>query len=265
VYLEAKVEREVLFGDIFAADWLFDAWLESDAQLVGLFTAKGGNPAYGAHARTSESDFLLAHGKKPRAVLALNDDCNLQTITVRYGQGRILCAPIFDFDKDKTEAAKQRQTRAYGRFPLLAGEEFDGGIAELRYAFGVELKNASRVAELKDARRAALDPSARRKLESRWGAYTARRGPDVAQRTAEKLTALLPEDAASDDASKAVARLLAATWSLEGQIADQIDSVYERREAGVDRRQLIADLTGYVDELAGYLAPARAALRSLQS
>lgn len=139
MYLLAK-DEPVLLGDIFAADWLTDAWVEEDAQRLGLFTAKGGFDGYGNHAATDAEDFLLAHGRVPQAVILLNDDCYIETVLVRYGTGRLVFAPVFALPDDAGERTRLLNTRAYSRFPLPPAAEFSGGIADLRCTFGVAVK-----------------------------------------------------------------------------------------------------------------------------
>jgi hypothetical protein len=269
LYAEAKEEEEeekpILFGDIFAADWLFDAWIESDAELVGPMTAKGNYPAFAAHVREPQHDWLIAHGMKPKAIMLVNDDCYLETITKRHERGRLLCAPIFAFDDDPLEAESQRATTSYGRLPLAKGALFDGGMVELRFAFGVGIKTARDVARLLEARVAALNPSGRTALESRWGAHAARRGPDVAQQTANKLAALLSAQTGGVDAARALAKLLAATWTIEGTISDAVDTASEAKAKGEtpDVAGLIAEIRRLADTLELHLDPARSALAGL--
>jgi hypothetical protein len=97
--------------------WIFDAWLEEDATRLGPFTAKGGLTAYGEHAATEASDFVLAHGRVALAALLLNDDCYVEPVRVRYGSGRLIFTPVFALPEDPAERRAQLNTRRSDAFP----------------------------------------------------------------------------------------------------------------------------------------------------
>jgi len=233
MYIKPPDEAEIRFGDIFEAGWLFDAWLESDAARLGPFKAKGGHTGYGAHvARDQDSEFVLAHSNVPKAMVAVNDDCYLETVLIRHERGRVHLAPVFGLPEDPDERADLLNTSAFSRFPMPVHADFSGGIAELRYATGVAIKNSDMAKELKNARSLRLDRDLGAHLEARWGAHTSRRGPVVAANASDKLTPLLGSAGSHAATSAEVKRLLSTTWSVEGAIAGLIDDAEEAVRAG---------------------------------
>jgi hypothetical protein len=216
-------DEPILFGDIFVADWLNDAWLEEDAERLGKFTAQGRFDAYGAHAVTEQSSWLLAHGRLPKAAILLNDDCYIESVLERNRRGRLQLAPVFALPDDPVERAERLNTGAFTRFPLPPAAEFAGGVADLSCTFGIQIKNRNVGARFARQRTLRLDEYGRTLLEARWGAHAARRGPVVARTVAGKLAELL-DDSQQADAKKAVERLLARIWSSEGAIPDLIDT-----------------------------------------
>jgi hypothetical protein len=262
MYVKPPAEAEIRFGDIFEAGWLFDAWLETDAAQLGPFIAKGGHTGYGAHvARDLDSEFVLAHSNVPKAMLAVNDDCYLETVLIRHARGRVHLAPVFGLPEDPEERAELLNTSAFSRFPMPVDKDFSGGIAELRYATGVSIKSGDMAQELKDARSLRLDRDLSAHLEARWGAHTSRRGPVVAANTSDKLTALLGGAGAHAATSAELKRLLSTTWSVEGAIADLIDDVDEAARAGnsIDPDGLLEKIELRLQTLADALADAQGA------
>ncbi|MGD0165896.1 MAG: hypothetical protein ABSC51_01205 [Gaiellaceae bacterium] len=269
MYLKPATNAGIRFGDILQAEWLFDAWLESDAVRIGPFFAKGGNTGYGAHvARDIEEEFALAHSRIPKAMLVVNDDCYLETVLVRHKHGRVHLAPIFDFteaseDPEAPEVPEERDESlaivAFSRFPMPMQGNFTGGIAELRYATGVSVKNARMAKELKRARILRLDHALVTHLEARWGAHSSRRGPVVAANAAEKLAALL--GSVNTSTSDTVKLVLSTTWSVEGAIPDLIDEAEEAARNGkpVDPDILLQKIEIRLQKLAEAAADAQRA------
>jgi hypothetical protein len=258
VYLLTE-DKPVLLGDIFAAGWLNDAWLENDAKRLGLFTAKGGFDAYGNHAATESEDFLLAHGRMPQAAILLNDDCYIETVLVRYGTGRLVFAPVFGLPAAAAERTKQLNTRSYSRLPLPPATEFAGGVADLRCTFGVAVKSKAAANSLVKKRLVRLDPHGRKLLEARWGAHAARRGPVVARTAGDKLADMLAHDQ-GEEAKRALERLLAHTWSAEGAIPDLIDIA---AEDGTPAPELVALILERVEAVEREAQSAGTTLREL--
>jgi hypothetical protein len=262
MYIKPSEEAEIRFGDIFEAGWLFDAWLETDAARIGPFMAKGGHTGYGAHvARDQDSEFVLAHSNVPKAMLAVNDDCYLETVLVRHERGRVHLAPVFGLPQDPEERTELLNTSAFSRFPMPVHEDFSGGIAELRYATGVAIKSSDMAKELKNARSLRLDRDLSAHLEARWGAHTSRRGPVVAANTSEKLTVLLGSTGAHAATSAELKRLLSTTWSVEGAIADLVDDADEAARAGnsIDPDGLLEQIEVRLQTLAEALGDAQGA------
>lgn len=228
----------ILFGDIFVADWLNDAWLEEDAERLGKFTAQGRFDAYGAHAVTEQSGWMLAHGRLPKAAILLNDDCYVESVLERNRRGRLQLAPVFALPDDPVERGVRLNTAAFTRFPLPPAAEFAGGVADLSCTFGIQIKNRNVGARFTGQRTLRLDDYGRGLLEARWGAHAARRGPVVARTVADKLAELL-DDSQQANAKRAIERLLARIWSGEGAIPDLIDTGVE---AGRPVDEILADI-----------------------
>ena len=246
--LPETTDRRILFGDIFVADWLFDAWLEEDAERLGAFTAKGNNPAYGAHAASADADFLLAHARTPSAAMVMNDDCRIRTIVELRKEGRLMFAPIFPLPKNPSDRIQQLQSSAFYRLPLNPGDEFAGGTVDLESTFTVRLPNAKAVDRLRSHRIVRLDPRGRRLAEARWGAHSVRRGPVVAKTVSEKFLELLPECDPAAGIDKAIAGIVSHTWRTAGAIPDLIDTAAEP-DSHITKQALVDELVRQLEEL----------------
>jgi hypothetical protein len=229
-------DAAVAFGDLFDADWLHDAFLEQDAALMAPYPLrKGAGLGYSAaYLRPGMvSDFLLAHGKRCRALL-VSDDCLVETVLSRHQRGRLSFAAVFPLSDDATGRANDLATRSFGRFALPPGPHFpDGGIAELRYAFGVRVRSPQDVSTLIASRVAGLGETMRTDLEVRWNAHAARRGPLVALDTRQKLATILERKTGTAtalelSAAQALGQALASCWTFEGSTEDRVSEALER-------------------------------------
>jgi hypothetical protein len=187
VYVAA--EGDLSFGDIFAADWFFDAYLRRDAAPLVEFQARGGNRAWRRAAPSPHRDLLLAHGQQRQAIL-LSDDCEAASIIRRGGRRQLVFAAIEPLPTAPTEARRALNTRAFRRFPLPPAERFSGGVVEFQEVFAVSVDGVL-PEEGDDPRVLALAEETKLDLEVRWNAYSARRGPLAHLDNAEKLARLL--------------------------------------------------------------------------
>jgi len=235
---------DIGFGDIFRAEWFFDAYIRRDAVPLVAFTAKGGMRAWRQAAPSHERDYLFAHGQQREAVL-LSDDCEVETIMRRGGRRRLIFAAIERLPVSETQAKKALATRAFRRFPLPPYETFVGGTVEFQQLFGVGPDAIS--GNGKDPRLLRLDADMRLHCEMRWNAYATRRGPLTHIDNAEKLARLLTADgdsarlerlkAGEDDAdashldvAKAIADALGTAWEIEGATLNDVAEAYERSD-----------------------------------
>lgn len=261
LYPKPSKSEPVLFGDLFVADFLFDAWLEEDATLLGALRVRGGHTAYGAHAAPSADPHLLAHGRVPVAVMLVNDDCYATRVFERKHDTRLQFVPVFALDQDEQERQRQLSSSDYTRFPLPPEPPiFEGGVAHLNYPFGFDVVDAAARTRLRAKRIAQLSKKLALALEHRAGAHNVRRGMLVASTTRRKLEALLDDAAGSKIAAKNLSKLLSITWALEGGIADQVDIAVERSDNPED---LIAQLVAWTDDIADAAAAARDALAAV--
>lgn len=226
-------QTQVSFGDIFEADFFFDAYLRADAVQMGsqqLSERRGGGVAYSS-AWAGNRKYVLARGAPHRAAL-ITDNCLVDTALAQGRKGgrpknRLLFAPI-------TEASHEDgEIFSYGRFAMPAWNgRLPAGVIELRRCFMVDSRD---VAAHIDDRIASLAPHAADDLEVRWNAFSARRGPLPSLRNAEKLAELLSHadgrvEVNEDDTrlGVAVADALAAAWRVEGRDLVAVADVYER-------------------------------------
>jgi hypothetical protein len=233
--------EEISFGDIFAAEWFFDAYLRRDAVPLVEFTAKVGR-GWKAAAPSRHRDALLAHGLQRRAVM-LSDDCEVETILRRGGRSRLIFAAIEELPVAPSQAEEVLKTRSFRRFPLPPADGFPGGIVEFQQSFAVGIDGV-KPADEGDPRVARLDSAMRVQLEIRWNAYASRRGPLTHLDNAEKLARLLAagsdaerlarlkagEDvpgAAELNVAKAVAEALSTAWDIEGAVLNTVAEAYE--------------------------------------
>lgn len=250
MYRQPAATDPLLFGDVFSAEWLFDAMVREDAvALAPINLSRGQGRGYAPTAVDSpyktHKDFMLAHGRSCRAVL-LSDDCEIETCLVRKeGKSRLMLAAVAPWPADPSEAAKAMQRTTFRSHPLQPGNGFDGGVVDLVRLFAVSGKSLLST----HGRIISLDDQSRAALEQRWAAFATRRGPLAAVDNATKLAHVLdakgdPErldllhggdtvpDAAALHTGKAVARVLNQAWRTEGEIMQKIADVHEARHDG---------------------------------
>lgn len=260
LYAQPPLEAAVLFGDIFAADFLFDAWLEDDAIRLGSLRVSGGFTAYSEHAARDNENYLLAHSRVPIAALLVNDDCYAARVFERRDGTRLQFAPVFALAEDETQRHRQLSSADYTLFPLRPDPVFAGGVAELNCPFSCDVADDDARGRLRRKRVAQLGRKLASQLETRWGAHTARRGALVASTTKRKLYELLGDRAESKGTARAIATLLSTTWSLEGGIADRIDTAAER---GEPPEAFLGQLIEWTEQIAKAGAEARDALAAI--
>jgi hypothetical protein len=245
---------DVSFGDIFAVEFLHDVHLRADAVLMGTkdIPAKyGGGLTYGpGYARNRA--FVLAHGAPFRSIL-ITDNCVIDT-NLSQGRGslrpsgRLLFAPVIPADDDAMT------TKAFGRFPLPAGEpDFPQAVVELRRCFMVDSRD---VADHVGNRIAGLSMEVAEDLEVRWNAFAARRGPLAAARQSEKLCGLLArarDDEAPNEAElaigRAVANAFASAWRIEGSALEAVGSAFDEGAPGqAELHELHAQLRALAED-----------------
>lgn len=246
---------DVLFGDIFEADYLFDVHIEGDAMRLTESTFPPRAPLSGVfYTQPTDKlrlvgDYVLAHGRsgrerpgregqgtipEPGRAVLLSDDCYIPTIygsrgDRRLGNGRLLFA-IITKAEDGTDVVTTAGSN-FARFALPAdGPITWSGIAELKNTFLVRARDVDpshRIASLDDAGRLALD--------KRWNAFVCRRGPEASQINAQKLgTLIVGKNAPTPDQEAAIALLwqtLDLNWDFEGRT---MRSVSDALEAGQD-------------------------------
>jgi hypothetical protein len=261
-YSKPKLTDPVLFGDVFVADYLFDAWLAEDTVQLGSYRAAGGGIGYSAAAARDEEDYLLARGRRPIAALLVSDDCYIQRVfDPAQVETRLHFAPVFALADNETERHRQLSTGAYSQFPLPPDKFFQsGGVAELNCPFGFDVTQTTTADSLCQVRVAQLTAKPVQLLETRWGAHASRRGALVASTTRRKLAGLLRSTKEGQAAAEAVAKLLSATWSHEGAIIDRVDIAAEKSES-LD--VFVGELITRVEGIQVQSENAAAALRAL--
>jgi hypothetical protein len=249
---------EISFGDIFSADWFFDAYVRADAVPLVEFTAKGAGKAWKPAKPSNHRDYLFAHGQQRQAIL-LSDDCEIDTILARGGRRRLIFAAIERLPVSKSQAEEALATRAFRRFPLPPEGDFHGGIAEFQQLFGVAT-DAIQPTSGEFPRFVRLDPEMRLKFEMRWNAYAARRGPLSHIDNAEKFARLLAAAGSKEtleklktgevapgttelELAKEVAGVLGMAWEIEGAVMNGIAEAYEREDtSSAARDRLLSGL-----------------------
>lgn len=244
---------DVLFGDVFEADYLFDVHLEGDAvrlaegafppraPLSGSFYAEPGDKL------GPNGDFVRAHGRtgrehagrenqgtlaEPGRAILLSDDCYIPTVygnrgDRRSGNGRLLFAIITEADGEDVVATVGSN---FARFALPAdGPITASGIAELKNSFLVRARDVE-----PSHRIASLDEDGRSALEKRWNAFVCRRGPEASQANASKLGQLLTGPNAPTVEQTAAVELLWQTldinWDFEGRTMRSVSDALEAAE-----------------------------------
>jgi hypothetical protein len=260
LYATPTKDDPVLFGDLFIADFLFDAWLEEDAAKLGALRVRGGHTAYATHAAIAGENHLLAHGEVPVAAMLVNDDCYAARVFERKESSRLQFVPVFALDPDEITRERQLSSADYTLFPLRPDPLFQGGIAYLNCPFGFNVPGEAARDRLRKKRVAQLSEKLAYQLEHRFGAHSVRRGMLVASTTRKKLEVLLAAAPTHKAAAKSVSKFLSTTWAIEGGIVDRVDSAAEDGEAP---DALLNQLTQWVDQVARAATDARDALSAL--
>jgi hypothetical protein len=234
------------FGDIFSAQWFFDAYLRRDAIPLVEFQQKKGARAWRRAAPSPDRDLVFAHGQQRSAVM-LADDCEIETILRRRGRSRLIFAAIEQLPSGFKEAQAALETRAFRRFPLPSAEGFGGGIVEFQQLFAVSVDGVQLGSDGVDPRVLRLDNQGKQELEWRWNAFAVRRGPlthlDNAEKFARLLTASGDRDRAKrlddrledpepehQEAARLLIEVMNAAWELEGSSMNDMAEAYERRD-----------------------------------
>lgn len=269
-FITPGADRPLLFGDIFSAQWLFDAMVNEDAVELAPFDRKrNAGRAYEplAPGRKRRTDFVLARGGPCRAVL-ISDDCEIETwLSRKQGAGRLLFAALEPWPPDQREVDRIAASTSFRRHPLLPADGFEGGVVEFFRLFAVSgkslLDSHGRIHGLTGPERALL--------EQRWAAYATRRGPLAAERNGTKLAYVLE---AGDDATKwerlldgsatpapplvdagqRLATALAQAWRVEGEITGKFADAYEEKRNGDDAVPVLQEELRVLSRLAAEAA-----------
>jgi hypothetical protein len=253
--------KYVRFGDIFDAPHLIATYLRADAVELGsadlpaTLAPKVGKRLgvelpeeplrlYGPLLRKREQeDFVLAHGKRERAIL-LTDNCTISTI-FGYDRdkprrtGALMFAPVRD-EPDQIE--KVRTSRPFNRFALEQAAFFPaGGIVDFRRVCMVDARDID-----PKTRVAALGDELAEDLEASLAAYAVRRGPNVVDRNVAKLAGLLTgagiDEHAAEGSAARIADALGVAWRLEGgPLEDAAEAYDDRKDPEPPLRALAAD------------------------
>jgi hypothetical protein len=253
------------FGDVFSADWLFDAYLRGDAVALNRTSMKSGTTGYVAAPATNERDLVLAHGKSCMAVL-MADDCEAESMIQRRSAptSRLLFAGLRPWPAAPNEVDRALKATSFRRHPLEPATSFAGGIVDFQLMFAVA---AEAVAASPDRRVVRLDPPRRLALEIRWCAFSTRRGPRAHLDNVEKLAQLvtaggdatvfeaLREGARSVEpdvktACLAVANTLSEAWGIEGDVMSAIADAHERCDPADESLRLLIERLSKLGDMA---------------
>jgi hypothetical protein len=248
--------QDVVFGDIFAADFLRDIFVRDDTRLMGggplpatlapkvagwmnTKLAQGTIDLYSpAFPPKPETRYALAHasfhtGEEPRQAILVSDSCLAATALAQGRQkrsvgGRLLFAPLTVVDGDKWRTLVEAED--FERFPLPMDARLPKfSVAELANCFMVDARDVKSHAT---ARVASLTQTLAEELEVHWNAYATRRGPRAYARNTLKLASLLSGGGQPDDdkqrAADAIADVLDLALVIEGS---DLESVSEAEEA----------------------------------
>lgn len=240
-----KATGPLAFGDIFSAEWFFDAYLRRDAFPLVEIQITGGTRAWRRAAPAPDRDLVFAHGKQHSAIL-LADDCEIETILRRRGRSRLIFAAIEPLPPRHEDAQRELQTRAFRRFPLSPAAEFSGGIVEFQRLFAMSVDGVEVTDEGVDPRILRLNAETRLALETRWDAYATRRGPLTHLDNAEKFVRLMSANGDRDrlerlherhedpeeeyaELGRALIAALNTAWEIEGAVMNNMAEDYERQ------------------------------------
>lgn len=275
-YVAVSERDHILFGDVFSAGWMHDVFLREDAIALGPFTRGGGVTCYAPvdpAKRRQSQELILAHGRPAQAVI-LSDDCEIESVLVRRGRGRVLFAAVGPWPEDGAAAEDLMRTTAFYRHPLRPDGAYAGGVVDLRRLFMVDARAISA-----SDRDVCLGEGLRARLEQRWAAFAGRRGPLAHLSGAQKLARVIEAagdsdrleslnegtaavDPATVEASRATAVALSHAWELEGALVNGADLAHEEVSDG---SELVSDMASRLRELAELAGTAAALLDGLKA
>jgi hypothetical protein len=272
------------FGDVFSADWMFDVHVRGDAVPLKTFQCRVGRDrppvlGYQAAAAAEDRDLVLAHGKQRRAIL-LSDNCEIESVMVRRGRGRLTFAPLEVWPSDAAQVDRELNSSSFRRHPLPPEGDFTGGVVNLQSLFAVG--QDAMAADAPDPRLIRLDADAALDLEIRWNAFATRRGPLAHRDNAWKLAVLLTADGDAEvlremlrldneerpkpegldvAAANLLAQTLTAAWGLEGEGLTEVAEALEREDAPGASRDAILERLRELEEFAAQAQRALIATR----
>jgi hypothetical protein len=278
-YLAAPPLRDYLaFGDICRAEFLHDIHVRADARVMGTDVANArfakqkwdvDYPVryYIPEAEPKEGEnFVLAHGAPAQAVV-LADDCAIETMLGRDGGGpmrrRILFAPIAEISADELDDLLDGN---FGRFPLPADDQVSAHYAvDLRRCFMVDARDVHAALPAGDFRVRSLDDETRSGLSERWSAYTVRRGPFVAEDSADKFAGHLTDTGRTDggeaeDIANKLVDVVSTAWVYEGEAVERAGNAAADH---LDTDEVIERLIGDLETLREAAGTAIDALSSI--
>jgi hypothetical protein len=277
MFQQKPSDDRLAFGDIVAAEWLFDIYLRTDSRALARHNfrdgktgfiirpepTRQGDDAILAQATMDPSDAVFGYGSR-RAAIVLTDDCELATLAGErrdggWGpRGRLLLGSIRPATAEELAHQKERRLDL-GRHPLDpdTGSGFEGGIVDFNRVFSVQAKAMAEQRDRYD-RIVGLDRDGQIQLAMRWAAHATRHGPLVAEASVLKLAQLLSADGdqerldalraagepGEDDAAKIATATLAtltAAWWLEGPWLDDVDQAVEDGDRAAPHRQRLVD------------------------
>lgn len=253
MYLDPR--PDLMFGDIFEANWLFDAYLRADSGAMFKRAVKGepqpawfrrGEPTGKedeqliVQATMDPDDVVLTVGTR-RAAIVLTDDCEIATLASRRGsswapRGRILMGSIRNRD------GIERDDLELGIHTLSPDDDgrFPGGLVDFNRLIEVQTKG---LLDAPDKKLLSLDDEARISLAERFGGHILRQGPLAAELGAKKLVRLLTagddadrmrafgKDDWGDDAlldmAMSIVEVTDETWFV-GRLVNEVDELTER-------------------------------------
>ncbi|HEY5342362.1 MAG TPA: hypothetical protein VIJ66_01735 [Solirubrobacteraceae bacterium] len=265
-------EDDVVFGDIFEAEFLRDIFVREDTTVMGGGLLPGHlarkvgswmNAELGhedidlfspAFQPKQETRFALAHASflpdaQAHQAILVSDSCVTATALAqgREGRrvaGRLLFAPLMSVSEEVWQGLVE--TEDFERFPLPDDERLSAGsVAEFGNCFMVDARDIN---EHVNRRVASLSQSLAVELEMHWGAYSTRRGPRAYERNTLKLAWLFSgggrPTAEAEKAADAIARALDLAFQLEGSDLEDVSAAEESvRLAGGNASELTPSLT----------------------
>jgi hypothetical protein len=273
----AVPEDDVVFGDIFEAQFLRDVYVRDTTALMG-----GGNlagnlaiklgkwmgeqlsgediglyspalpPKPDARFALAQASFLPA-ADMPRAIL-VSDSCATATALVQGRErrsvgGRLLFAPLSVVAQEKWDELVASED--FARFPLPPDDRLPAGsVAELSSCFMVDARDIKKHVA---SRIASLNAPLSEELEMHWAAFAARLGPRAFGRNTLKLASVLSgggePGGEEQSAALALADVLDLAHFIEGKDLEDVSAAEESvRLSGGDAAQLTPPLVENIIE-----------------